>query len=253
MSGHRPEMTYNENGERNVCELDHYADKSYLGIHYWDLVSKVAYPKLKKIEIQMSRHEKRYRSEEMSPVDTSCSSSRPSPPPQLWPALPPPLSACATQDHLGYLSGAVPEGHHWEKTFCHDILSGRLYKIFVFIGPESDHWQCLSVTHWLTHSLLFSKLDWCDLWLVKMPTQNLLSLLLLLMLMMRNVLTTVLCSFGSWSLVIKLNFVQTLSTRFGQEFEVEVQAKLLKLKFGQYFAAEAWWGYEVNVWSRFWC
>ena len=48
MSGHRPEMTYYENGERNVCELDHYADKSYLGIHYWDLVSKVAYPKLKK-------------------------------------------------------------------------------------------------------------------------------------------------------------------------------------------------------------
>ena len=39
---------------------------------------------------------------------------------------------------------------------------------------------------------------------------------------------------------MKLNFVQTLSTRFGQEFEVEVQAKLLKLKFGQYFAAEAW-------------
>ena len=23
----------------------------------------------------------------------------------------------------------------------------------VFIGPESDHWQCLSLTHWLTHSL----------------------------------------------------------------------------------------------------
>ena len=23
----------------------------------------------------------------------------------------------------------------------------------IFIGPESDHWQCLSVTHWLTHSL----------------------------------------------------------------------------------------------------
>ena len=65
-------------------------------------------------------------------------------------------------------------------------------------------------------------------------------LLLLLMLMMRNVLTTVVYRFGSWSLAMKLNFVQTLSTRFGQEFEVEVQAKLLKLKFGQYFAAEAW-------------
>ena len=24
---------------------------------------------------------------------------------------------------------------------------------YVFIGPESDHWQCLSVTHSLTHSL----------------------------------------------------------------------------------------------------
>ena len=27
------------------------------------------------------------------------------------------------------------------------------------------------------------------------------------------------------SLVIKLNFVQTLTTRFGQDFEVEVQAR----------------------------
>ena len=41
------------------------------------------------------------------------------------------------------------------------------------------------------------------------------------------------------SLVIKLNFVQTLSTRFGQDFEVEVQARL-KLKFGQYFAVDVW-------------
>ena len=32
----------------------------------------------------------------------------------------------------------------------------------IFIGPESDHWQCLSVTDSLTDSLLFSKLDWCD-------------------------------------------------------------------------------------------
>ena len=41
------------------------------------------------------------------------------------------------------------------------------------------------------------------------------------------------------SLVTKLNFVQTLSTRFGQYFEIEVQARF-KLKFGQYFAADAW-------------
>ena len=32
----------------------------------------------------------------------------------------------------------------------------------VFIGPESNHWLCLSLTNWLTDSLPFSKLDWCD-------------------------------------------------------------------------------------------
>ena len=49
------------------------------------------------------------------------------------------------------------------------------------------------------------------------------------------------CRFGSWSLVIKLSFCSDLSdlfsTRFGQDFVVEVQARL---KFGQYFAADAW-------------
>ena len=34
---------------------------------------------------------------------------------------------------------------------------------FIFIGPESDHWLCLSLTHSLTdsltHSVTFSKLD----------------------------------------------------------------------------------------------
>ena len=32
----------------------------------------------------------------------------------------------------------------------------------VFIGPESDHSFPLSLTDWLTDSLLFSKLYWCD-------------------------------------------------------------------------------------------
>ena len=30
--------------------------------------------------------------------------------------------------------------------------------MFVFIGPESDHWLCLSVTHSLTNSLTHSRL-----------------------------------------------------------------------------------------------
>ena len=60
-----------------------------------------------------------------------------------------------------------------------------------------------------------------------MATQNLLKLLLLLMLMMWIVLKIVCCRFGSSGLVIKLNFcsVQTLSTRFDQNFEVEVQTR----------------------------
>ena len=39
---------------------------------------------------------------------------------------------------------------------------------------------------------------------------------------------------------IKLTFVQTFSTRFGQEFEVGSSGEILKLKFGQYFAADVW-------------
>ena len=41
---------------------------------------------------------------------------------------------------------------------------------------------------------------------VKMPTKNLLRLLLLLMLMLKNVLTIVWCRFGRWNLVKKLDF-----------------------------------------------
>ena len=37
---------------------------------------------------------------------------------------------------------------------------GKMCPLFcVFIGPESDHWESLSLTHWL---IAFSKLDWCD-------------------------------------------------------------------------------------------
>ena len=98
-------------------------------------------------------------------------------------------------------------------------------------------------------------------WHVKMATQNLLKLLLLLILTMRNVLTTVVCRFGSWSLVMKLNFVQTLSTRFGQEFEVEVQAKfwnwslvsILLLRLGEVMKWLFGRDFEVKVWSKCWC
>ena len=43
-------------------------------------------------------------------------------------------------------------------------------------------------------------------WRVKMPTQNLLRLFLLQMLMLRIMLATVCCRFVDWGLIIKLNF-----------------------------------------------
>ena len=99
----------------------------------------------------------------------------------------------------------------------------------VFIGPESDHWLCMSLTHSLTDSLTDSLTHSCLVNLIdvtlacELPTQNLLRLLLLLMLMLRIMLATVCYRFGSWHLVLKLNYFQTLSTRVGQDFDVEVQ------------------------------
>ena len=61
-------------------------------------------------------------------------------------------------------------------------------------------------------------------WRVKMPTQNMLRLFLLLMLVMRILLATLCCWFGSWGLVIKLNFYSDFE-HFGQDCEFEVQAR----------------------------
>ena len=62
---------------------------------------------------------------------------------------------------------------------------------------------------------------------MKMATQNLLKLLLLLKLMMRNMLTTVWCRFGRLTLVIKLSFsnFEDKVSRFVQDFEVEISAR----------------------------
>ena len=59
-------------------------------------------------------------------------------------------------------------------------------------------------------------------------------------------------------MVIKLDFVQTLSIRFGKEFEVEVQATLLKLnlvsilllRLGEVLKWLFAQDFEVKVWSK---
>ena len=89
-----------------------------------------------------------------------------------------------------------------------------------FIGPESDHWLCLSLTNSLTDSVTLSKLYWCDpgVWRCQLKTywgccwcwwwgscwQQFVSDL----------------EAEVWSK--SLSVVQTLSTRFGQDFEVEI-------------------------------
>ena len=60
---------------------------------------------------------------------------------------------------------------------------------------------------------------------------------------------------------MKLNFVQTLSTRFGQYFEVDVQAKfwnwslvsILLLRLGEVMKWMFGQDFEVKVWSKCWC
>ena len=52
-------------------------------------------------------------------------------------------------------------------------------------------------------------------------------------------MTTVWCRFGRLSFCS--DFEHKVS-RFGQDFEVDVQANFLKLKFGQYIAADARFG-----------
>ena len=77
-------------------------------------------------------------------------------------------------------------------------------------------------------------------WRVKMPTQNLLRLLLLPMLMMRIVIATVCCRFGSWGLIIKLNFCSDFEQKVLSRFLNWSSGEILKLKFGRYFAADFW-------------
>ena len=66
---------------------------------------------------------------------------------------------------LASLQGADSlSSHTYLWRWCFLLLEWNMWVVenSFFIGPESDHWQCLSVTDSLTNSLLFSKLDWCD-------------------------------------------------------------------------------------------
>ena len=78
----------------------------------------------------------------------------------------------------------------------------------------------------------------------KMPTQYLLRLLPLLMLMLRIILATVWYKFGRWRLVLKLNFCSDFEHKGWSRFWSWSLYSILPLMFCR--------GYEVESWSRFW-
>ena len=143
----------------------------------------------------------------------------------------------------------------WKGCYTLDSYQKCYMKVVgnIFIGPESDHWEYLSLTNSLTHSCLVNLIDVtlaCE-----DDNSNLLRLFLLFMLMMRNVLTTVWCRCGRWSLVIKLSFCSDFEhkvSRFGQDFEVDVQARFWSWSLVIILLLMLGCGYEVHSWSRFW-
>ena len=95
--------------------------------------------------------------------------------------------------------------------------------------------------HSLTHSVTFSRLDWCDpgVWsyskLVEVVTVDVYCTVVL---MMRIVLATVCCRFGSWGLVEKLNFCSDFKHKVWSRFWSWSSGKILKLEFVHHFAAD---------------
>ena len=89
-------------------------------------------------------------------------------------------------------------------------------------------------------------------WRVKMPTQNLLRLLLLLVLMLSIMLATVCYWFGSWRLVLKLNFCSEFEHKGWSRFWSWSLFSILPLMFCRGYELESWSRFCNYVWSRFW-
>ena len=67
---------------------------------------------------------------------------------------------CAEHQRVSKKIGEIsPVSKVWRKSLQFVCLFHLSRILNVFIGPESDHWECLSLTDSLSDSLLFSKLD----------------------------------------------------------------------------------------------
>ena len=90
----------------------------------------------------------------------------------------------------------------------------------------------------LTDSLLFSEFDWCDpgVWRCQFKTRW--RCFVADVADEDRVGNSFFCRFGSWSLVIKLNFCLDFNHKVWSIFWSWCSGKIFKLEFGQYFAAE---------------
>ena len=122
------------------------------------------------------------------------------------------------------------------KYSSHPSLMSTKHHLVLIIGPESDHWECLSVTNWLTNCCLVNLID------VALACEDanskLVRLLLLVMLRLRNMLTTVCYRFGRWSFGHKIKFFSRLWAQDWSRFWRLTAGKILKLEFVQHFAAD---------------
>ena len=117
----------------------------------------------------------------------------------------------------------------------------------IFFGPESDYWLPLPVTHWLTHSVPFSRLDMtlaCEdansklVDVVTVADEDRVGNSLLQIRKLRFDHKAKLI-FRLWA----QGLVKILQLKFRQD---------LKLEFGQYLLLMFCRCYEVESWLRFW-
>ena len=115
------------------------------------------------------------------------------------------------------------------------MLPDEIYPIYVFdmyqlkrifIGPES--WLCLSLTHSLTHSLTpYRLVNFIDVTLAcEDANSKLIEVVTVVDVDAQNQVDDSLVQIWKLKFGHKINFfVHTLNTRFGQDFEVEAQAR----------------------------
>ena len=132
------------------------------------------------------------------------------------------------------------------------LLSAERFSSQQFLSDRSPIIgnACHSLTDSLTHSVTFSKLDWCDPGVWRCQLKTCWGLLLLLMLMMRIVLATVWCILGSSGKIFKLEFGHYFASDILQRLRSWILIEMLKL--GSVNILNFKFSWDGDVLLRFW-